>query len=283
MNDWDHIRFFLAVAENGSLTKAAEELKVNHSTITRRINKFESQYGVNLFNKTPKGYSLTEEGVDLLSLAKEMSQYGSIFFRRLKGLDNKMSGKITITMPHEVYEFCLHTPLQNLMNQYPEIETELLVGKGIRNIANQEADIAVRLTPKPPEYLVGRKIVELGYKVYGNINNDHSIQTPIITWSGENNLPQWAKGLHKPHISMRVDDLLSMYVAVKSGAGVARMPSFIHNMIQDKNITALDVDTPQSDWALWVLNHVDLKNTKRIRVCRKHLIDYLVDNKNLFQ
>ena len=54
---WDDLRFFVAVARCGSLRGAAREIAVNHSTILRRITRFERSLGVKLFERLPSGYA----------------------------------------------------------------------------------------------------------------------------------------------------------------------------------------------------------------------------------
>ncbi len=49
--DWDDLRFFLAIAEQGSLSAASRILSVNHSTVFRRINQLEKSIGVRLFER----------------------------------------------------------------------------------------------------------------------------------------------------------------------------------------------------------------------------------------
>ena len=61
-NYWDDLRSFLAIARHGSLQGAARALAVNHSTMFRRLNALESRLGVRLFDRAPRGYTLTPAG-----------------------------------------------------------------------------------------------------------------------------------------------------------------------------------------------------------------------------
>src|ERR1700684_900792 len=60
MIDWDDVRYFLAVARGGSVRAAAEHLRVNHTTVLRRIGQLEERLGAHMFEKLPSGYRLTE-------------------------------------------------------------------------------------------------------------------------------------------------------------------------------------------------------------------------------
>ncbi|NLH81511.1 MAG: LysR family transcriptional regulator, partial [Phyllobacteriaceae bacterium] len=54
--DWNDLRFFLAVAQAGTLTGAARRLGTDHATVSRRVSALETAIGAKLFERTPQGY-----------------------------------------------------------------------------------------------------------------------------------------------------------------------------------------------------------------------------------
>ncbi|WP_241022916.1 LysR family transcriptional regulator, partial [Burkholderia sp. Se-20373] len=62
---WDDVRYFLAVMRGGSLSAAARALQVQHSTVARRIDALESALGIRLFDRLPRGWPPTDEGLHL--------------------------------------------------------------------------------------------------------------------------------------------------------------------------------------------------------------------------
>ena len=68
--DWNDLRYFLAVASEGSALAAARRLRVNQSTVQRRLAELETRLGYALVERHPLGYRLTEFGKDLLPLAE---------------------------------------------------------------------------------------------------------------------------------------------------------------------------------------------------------------------
>jgi DNA-binding transcriptional LysR family regulator len=70
--DWDNLRFFLALADAGSLSRAAEKLQVDHSTVARRIDALERELGVRLVERLSRAYRLTAEGEHVRDRAKEV-------------------------------------------------------------------------------------------------------------------------------------------------------------------------------------------------------------------
>jgi DNA-binding transcriptional LysR family regulator len=79
--DWDDLRYVLAVAEHGSLAAGARALGVNHTTVLRRINAFESAQAVRLFERLPTGYALTAGGEELLAAARQMGDVAAMLQR----------------------------------------------------------------------------------------------------------------------------------------------------------------------------------------------------------
>jgi DNA-binding transcriptional LysR family regulator len=284
MNNWDDLRYFLAVARESSVSGAAKVLGVNHSTVTRRIRALEEKHGVRLFERQWEGYEMTDTALSILEQAQAIEDQSQQISRTLFGQDTRMEGRVNLTMPHDIFEHCLAGDLALFQQQYPGIELNLMVTQGLRNLATREADLAIRLTSSPPEYLVGREVAGLQHGVYGLADRPVEDSVGIITWSGDEQLPQWAtQYFANAYIALRVDDLSSMYAGVKAGFGIARMPCYMPDSIDSGAVVKLPIELPRSDWSVWVLNHVDLRKTQRVQCCRKFLLEKLALKKNLFE
>src|SRR5258705_3017206 len=70
--NWNDLRYVLALAEAGSLARAARKLKVDHTTVGRRIEALECDVGVQLFTRTTNGYTLTREAEEFLPGIREI-------------------------------------------------------------------------------------------------------------------------------------------------------------------------------------------------------------------
>lgn len=62
MFDWNDLKFFLELARQGRLMPAARRLKVDHTTVSRRISELERDLGIKIFDRKPNGFVLTEDG-----------------------------------------------------------------------------------------------------------------------------------------------------------------------------------------------------------------------------
>ena len=70
--NWDDYRHFLAVARTGKLSLAGQQLGVDHATVGRRVKALEAALNTHLFDRSPQGYSLTDEGQKLITIAEGM-------------------------------------------------------------------------------------------------------------------------------------------------------------------------------------------------------------------
>jgi len=284
MSNWDDIRFFLAVARAGSLSGAAKVLGVNHSTVSRRIATLEKNHGVRLFNRVRDGYEMSDAAYSIYEQALAVETQNQQISRALFAQDSRLSGPINLTMPHDIFEHCLAPHLAQFAQQHPDIKLNLLVTKQVRNLASLEADLAIRLTPEPPEYLVGKKVAQLQHGIYGAHDLPVQDNVGLVVWQGETQLPNWAQQhFPKAHIALQVDDLTAMYAAVKAGFGIARMPCYLPDSLGDNSVTRFPIELAQSNWGVWVLNHVDLRKTARVQSLREFLIAALQQKQNLFE
>src|SRR5688572_22664476 len=95
--DWDDLRYVLAVADSGSLNRAASTLRVNRTTVLRRINAFERKHGVRLFERLPSGYTLTDAGNEILAAARGFESAIVSLERKLAGQDLRAEGLVRVT------------------------------------------------------------------------------------------------------------------------------------------------------------------------------------------
>ncbi len=260
--DWDHYRYFLALARKGSVTAAAAHHGVSHTTVSRRIAALEERLGCRLFEKLPSGYQLTPDGDEIVPYAEEMEQSAFALDRSVYGRDSKLRGEIRLNIPESILTPLLLPDICAFAAANPEIEIRLLVSDRVSNIQNREADIAVRLTDAPEEYLVGRRLTEIAYAVYGSYSGSQAEKW--ILWNHED-APPGRHGAQFPgyRVGIRVDSMLSKVAAVKHGGGIAELPCFIGDA--DDGLVRLTPAEREHGWNIWVITHEDLIKTRRVR------------------
>lgn len=280
--NWDDLRFFLALCREGSATGAGRALAVNHTTVARRIRALEENLGTRLFDPSRDGYEMTQAAENMYEHVRQMEEITQAIDRDVFGQDAELKGPLKLTVAHDVAERLVISRLREFRQAYPCIDLDILTTTGLVDLAAREADIALRLTAKPPEYLIGRQVLPIRHGVYGSPDylNNLDGQAKVILFRGSEEQPEWVRD-HYPgaEIAMRVDDVGTMARAVANGIGLARMPCYVGDT--EPSILRLNLTLTPSTWGIWILSHVDLRSTARVRVAREFLIDAIEQQRAL--
>ena len=280
--NWDDMRFFLALCREGSVTGAGRSLGVNHTTVSRRINALEERLGTRLFEHLSSGWAMTQSAENMYQHALAMEERAHTINREVFGQDAELKGPLKLTVSHDVADRLIIPRLPEFQKTYPCIDLDIMTTTGLVDLAAREADIAVRLTNKPPDYLIGRQVLPLRHGVYGAPEYLANLKSPanVILFRGGDARPEWVAQHFPDAVTvLRVDDINTMLAAVRSGMGLARMPCYVGD--HDSFVHRIDVFLKPSDWGIWVLSHVDLRSTERVRVCREFLLEIIEQQREL--
>ena len=99
MLDWNNLRSFLELARHGKLTLTGKRLNIEPTTVGRHINKLEKDLDVQLFNRSPKGYTLNDEGYKLLVYAESIETKINSIYQSISGTDTELSGAVRMAVP----------------------------------------------------------------------------------------------------------------------------------------------------------------------------------------
>ncbi|HUB16649.1 MAG TPA: LysR family transcriptional regulator [Acetobacteraceae bacterium] len=273
MIDWDDVRHFLAVARGGSVRAAAATLRVNHSTVLRRIAQLEGRLGTHLFEKLPSGYRLTDAGEEVLEFAAQMEASSNQLETRVFGRDQSLRGRLRVTLAPLLATHLLLPDFADFARRHPEVEMEILSLDEPVNLTNREADVAIRVVydrnALPPN-LHGLK----GPALFGGVYMSHDLLTAWragapdrIRWIVKDNyLPDWARGGEVPttEVSFRTTDADAQIVAVRQGLGMATLPCFVGDA--DKLLVRVPGTGLHRHGTLWVLTQGETRKTKRVRL-----------------
>lgn len=282
--NWNDLKFFLALAREGTVSGAGRVLNVKHTTVARRIDALETSLGTRLFDKSRHGYAMTQAAEDLYQQVVTMEQQVHSIDRQAANQDAALAGPLKLTIAFELANRLVIPQMNDFCQRFPKIDMQLLMTKGLVDLAAMEADLAIRMTPNPPDYLIGREIMKLRHGIYGSHEQLASTakKAKVILFQSENKRPEWVK-THFPQseISLRVDDVGSMAVAAVNGFGLAKLPCFIGDT--QVGLFRFDCEIAPSDWGIWILNHVQLRTTARVRTCKEFLIHLLEEKRGLIQ
>ena len=284
MLSWDDFRYVKAIAASRSLAAAAGQLGVNHSTVFRRLAQIEHQLGSRLFERNRAGYSLTACGEEMVQLAERMSEDIVTFERRITGQDLRPSGELRVTTSDLVLSHLLIDSLVRFRRAYPEIQLDLVVSNQLLNLSKRDADVAVRAVYQAPDGLIGHKVSNVAWAVFGPralANESFDLATAYhqqnwvtrIDHAAVGRMLRWLKE-HVPEerVVYKADSMVGLADAVAAGMGLALLPCFV--AAGSLRLAQLSPVLPEMQGELWLLTHPDLRKTTRVRA----FLDFCLDD-----
>lgn len=278
--DWNSMKIFLAIAEHNNLMAASKALKMSHSTVFRRLQSLEENVGSLLFERENGIYQLTELGEELIRLGKSVANSFDDIERHIIGRDMSPRGTVKITSPTSFAYNQLPGFLEKFKQLHPAIKLEILVSDQEINMRNRNADIALRVTSAPPEFLVGRQIKENKWAVYASQKylKKHARPTELTDLATHKFIGaaghlssreafKWMDKKHSDAIWIRSDDLVAMSHMAGASLGLAILP----DDLQTPSIERLFTFKPATANTLWILTHPDLRKVARIKIVMNFL------------
>jgi DNA-binding transcriptional LysR family regulator len=288
MLDWNDVQFFLAIHRAGTLAGAARALKVEHTTVGRRLGSMERSLGAKLFVRTPDGFHLTKMGEEIVPLAERAEALLLQIERIALADDDRAEGNVRITTS-ESFAGLLGRWLAELRTKHPRITVELLTGNDRLDLTRREADIAVRFAPTLEGNLVSRRVATMGWAPYasrdyvaargslpksGDLSghdvigfNESLSQVPGALWLAERS--------SNANMVLRSGSLPAACNAAVGGLGIAVIPCFLG----DAEPSLVQVlPAIEENRIAYLVVHPDLARVARVRVVLAFLVERFAEN-----
>lgn len=156
---------FVAVASAGSFIGGAKALGITPSAMSQIIRRLEARVGIQLFHRTTRSISTTEQGERLLARLRLAFQEIEIATEELSERRARPAGCVRIVIPRVAYDDLLAPVLSHLHSAYPEIDLEIRIDDAITNIVDSGYDIGFRLgeyiNPETVAFPVGPALRQL--------------------------------------------------------------------------------------------------------------------------
>jgi DNA-binding transcriptional LysR family regulator len=157
-SDLADITAFLAVAREGSFTKAAAQLGVSQSALSQTVRNLEARLGLRLLARTTRNVSPTEAGERLIQSVGPRLDEVEAELAALTALREKPAGIVRIAAGEHAAELLLWPAIEKLLPAYPDITVELVIDNGLTDIVEQRLDAGVRLGEQVARDMVAVRI-----------------------------------------------------------------------------------------------------------------------------
>ncbi|HEX3755852.1 MAG TPA: LysR family transcriptional regulator [Rhizomicrobium sp.] len=245
--DWDKLRIFHAVASAGSFTHAGQSLGLSQSAVSRQISALEDEISTPLFQRHARGLTLTDEGELLFSAVTDVLGRLAAAEEALKNVHDSPRGALKITTSHGIGSYWLLPQLGRFLAQYPDVEIHLVMADHELDLAQREADLAIRLRAPVQADLIQRKLFTVHYHMYATKTYlkehpaparleevaDHNIIVYGETAGPEIRDINWLLEAFRKHSKpdskgrvIRINNITGIAQATEAGLGIGVVPDY---------------------------------------------------------
>jgi DNA-binding transcriptional LysR family regulator len=267
--NWDDLRFVLAVAEEGSVSAAARRLRVNHATVLRRVAAFETRVGLQVFERTAGGYVIPPDHRRVIEAAREAAAAIAAVERVAQGVEMRLTGRLCVTSTDTFCQTVLPGLVRDLTAEGDGLTVELSCTNTRLDLSRMEADITVRPAMRLPEGLIGEQAGVLGLAAYG------PAMAPTAGWlglSGPLNRSRMAEVMDREGpgpLCAAADSFVVLREMVAEGLGNAILPDVL--AAQDPRLVPLGRPEMRLEIPIWVASHADIGGSSRLRAFRARI------------
>ena len=177
--DWDKLKTFHAAAATGSLTAAADKLKISQSAVSRQITALEDYLDMPLFHRHARGLTLTEQGHILFKTADEVAVRIARAQTSVIDSRQKPQGLLRVSTPISLGSNWLPSVLPEFLDTYPDIDVQLILEDNEHDLSVFDVDCALRPWPSTQGDLIERKLGQITQSLYASHQylSDHGAPT----------------------------------------------------------------------------------------------------------
>ncbi|RMG32290.1 MAG: LysR family transcriptional regulator [Gammaproteobacteria bacterium] len=150
----DQLAAFIAVAQHGSFSQAAEQLHLTQPAVSKRIAQLEDQLDARLFDRIGRRIALTEAGRALLPRARRLLNDAAEIRRALDDISGEVRGRLVMGTSHHIGLHRLPEPLKRFTRAHPEVELDIrFMDSEAACHAVEIGDLELAIVTLPPEPL----------------------------------------------------------------------------------------------------------------------------------
>ncbi|MCW1752835.1 LysR family transcriptional regulator [Rhizobium acaciae] len=241
------VQFFVAVAEQGSVTRAAQNLSISQSSVTEALKELESDLGVQLFERHSRGLTITHNGHQFLRHATKILASVSDARTSFSGQQSTLSGTLNIGVTSLVAGYVLSDLLARYRRACPGIEVSAIEDNGgylEHLLVGGELDVAVMVISNLRDRMalqaeiletspyrlwlpMGHPLVSADIISVADIAREPLIMLTVDEIEENTGKLLSALGA-RPHVAFRTRSVEAVRSLVATGAGVALLPDLVY-------------------------------------------------------
>ncbi|MEI9994596.1 MAG: LysR family transcriptional regulator [Rhizomicrobium sp.] len=287
--DWDKLRIFHAVASAGSFTHAGQMLTLSQSAVSRQISALEEEITTPLFQRHARGLTLTDEGEMLYTAVSDVLNRLAQAEEALKNVREAPRGALKITSSHGIGTYWLLPRLDEFLMEFPEVEVHLIMEDRELDLAQREADLAIRMRAPVQADLIQRKLFTVHYHMYatkayldarGVPKTLDEIADHTVIAYGETAAPEireinWLleetrRRLGGKGRTVRINNVTGILCATEAGLGIAAVPDYV--AASRPHLIRVLPDVPGPSFDVHLVYADALRQSKRVAAFRDFLV-----------
>jgi DNA-binding transcriptional LysR family regulator len=283
--NWNDLIFFLELARQSRLMPAARRLKVDHTTVSRRIAELEKDLAVKLFERKPDGFILTDDGHRLFAIAERMEGLSLSVTETVGSAPAQLAGRVRLATMEGIAAFYLAEKLVDFNTAHPNIVVELVTERHLINLTKREADVSISFVPPIGPRLNVKKVGTFTLGLYASAaylgrrgtpmkREDlaaHDFVDYVLDLVAISKVHWLLDVLDPEHVVFRSTSMAVQQNAVAAGRGIGLLPLF--SAKKDPRLLPILQSSVRVERELYVSVHEDIQFMGRVRALTRFLAD----------
>ncbi len=288
MIEFDDMRCFVEVVDNGGFNRAAKRLGVSKSIVSRRVARIEADLGTVLLSRTTRSISPTEAGLEFKARAERILADFDAAREAVSAHDGAVVGRLRLTAPQSFGVRHVSPVLAQLAKDHPLLEIDVVFDDGVRDLVAEGFDAAIRIGNLSDSSLVARRLAPgrsllvaardyLERRGWPQAPADLAAHDALI-YSGRSSVDwrlregnRWVS-VH-PKGRLRSDSGETLLDWAIAGLGIAEIPTFLlADAIESRAIEPLLLDYPLPRFGIYVVRPPGGTAPAKVRVLIETLV-----------
>ncbi len=284
MASWDGFDEFLAVAETGGFTRAAERLRLSPSQVSRAVAGLEERLQARLFFRTTRRVTLTETGQILLAHCQRLQEERDEAFSAIGDVQDRPKGTLRITCSVAYGEYFVMPLINSFLESHPQLQLDMELTNRTVDLVHERFDLAIRLGRRAESTMVAtqiapRRLYLVAAPAYlekrgqphslSELAGHHCLTGTSETWIFADDGREW---LFRPRAYWRCNSGFAVLDATLRGFGLSQLPDYyVREPLRDGRLVSLLPGKHPPNQGVWAIYPQRRFLSAKVRLVVEHL------------